>query len=61
MGINKPSFFQFFKTGSQEKRTELHKEIRQKFKIPGLNQRGLYFPVVVTSFEVVIKGIGFLT
>ncbi|XP_057369062.1 lymphoid-specific helicase-like [Daphnia carinata] len=40
--------------GNQEKRDEVITEIRQKFKIPGIN--GLkFFPVVITSFEVVIR------
>lgn len=41
--------------GNQEKRDEVITEIRQKFKIPGIN--GIkFFPVVITSFEVVIRG-----
>lgn len=40
--------------GNQEKRDEVITEIRQKFKIPGIN--GIkFFPVVITSFEVVIR------
>ena len=45
--------------GNQEKRDALLLEIKQKFKIDGVH--GVkFFPVVVTSFEVVIRGISVL-
>ncbi|XP_046457073.1 lymphoid-specific helicase-like [Daphnia pulex] len=40
--------------GSQEKRDEIFGEIKQKFKIPGIDGVKFY-PVVITSFEVVIR------
>nr|CAH0110344.1 unnamed protein product [Daphnia galeata] len=40
--------------GSQEKRNELLTELKQKFKIPGMDGTK-FFPVVITSFEVVIR------
>ncbi len=41
--------------GNQEKRDEIYGEIKQKFKIPGID--GVkFFPVVITSFDVVIRG-----
>jgi len=40
--------------GNQEKRDDLLPEIKQKFRIPGYP--GVkYFPVVITSFEVIIR------
>ena len=41
--------------GNQEKRDEMLLQLAQKFRIPGI-EGVKFFPVVVTSFEVVIRG-----